>query len=65
MIKRIETERLIIRHFIENDLNDFFLIMNDKKANEYLPWFPIETKEEAKIMLENSFLKTYQNSHGY
>lgn len=62
---RIETERLILRKFTENDLEAFFLIYSDKEANTYLPWFPAESREEAKALLEDRYLKKYRNSSGY
>ena len=34
----IQTERLILRKFTENDLDDFFLIMSDIETNRFLPW---------------------------
>lgn len=61
----IYTDRLIIRYFTKDDLNDFFTIMEDKVVNEYLPWFPLQTKEEAQEMLENNFLKTYQKEESF
>lgn len=62
---KIETERLILRKFTANDLNAFFLIFADKEVNTYLPWFPIQTLEEAKVFLEKRYLKAYLKPHGY
>lgn len=55
----IETERLIIRAFTEDDVNDFFLIVKDKEANTFLPWFPLETLEDALDFLREHYLDHY------
>lgn len=34
----IETERLILRKFTDEDIPDMFLIYSDKDVNEFLPW---------------------------
>ena len=39
----IETERLILRKFTENDLEAFYLIYSDEEVNNFLPWFPLKT----------------------
>lgn len=44
-IVTLETERLILRPFNENDLDAFFRIYSDKKVNQFLPWYPVQTKE--------------------
>ena len=44
----LETERLILRKFTENDLNALFSIYSDEKLNTYLPWFPVKSINEVK-----------------
>lgn len=44
----LETERLILRKFMESDLEAFYKIYSDKEANKFLPWFPLKTMEDAK-----------------
>lgn len=61
----IYTDRLIIRYFTKDDLDAFFVIMNDEVVNEFLPWFPIQTKREAEQMLEDNFLKIYKKDESY
>lgn len=46
-MKEIHTHRLILRSFCENDIEAIFYIFSDKETNEYLPWFPLSSKEEA------------------
>lgn len=62
---KIVTERLILRKFTENDLNALFFIYADKEVNTYLPWFPIENLEEAKVLWEERYLKAYLKPQGY
>ena len=49
----LETKRLILRKFIENDLKALYKIYSDKEVNTFLPWFPLKTIEEAKMFYEN------------
>ncbi|MEG0453126.1 MAG: GNAT family N-acetyltransferase [Coprobacillus sp.] len=63
--RNIYTDRLIIRHFTIDDLDDFLCIMKDEVVNEFLPWFPLQTRLEAQQMLENSFLNTYKNTESF
>ena len=48
LLPEIETERLILRKFMQNDLEPLFLILSDKQTNTYLPWFPVQTIEETQ-----------------
>ena len=51
----IETERLILRKFTENDLKAFYQIYSDEEVNTFLPWFPLKSMEEAKRFYENRY----------
>ncbi|MPM14212.1 hypothetical protein SDC9_60572 [bioreactor metagenome] len=62
---KIETERLILRKFTEEDAGAFFLIMKDIEVNKFLPWFPVETLDEAKKNLQKNYLNSYEQSSGY
>lgn len=44
----LETERLILRKFTEEDMNALFLILKDEEANQFLPWYPVKSLEETK-----------------
>ena len=44
----LETERLILRKFTEQDMEALFLILQDEEANKFLSWYPVKTMEEAK-----------------
>ena len=34
----LETERLILRKFTEQDMEALFLILQDEEVNRFLPW---------------------------
>ena len=48
----LETERLILRKFTENDIEALFLILKDEEVNRFLPWFPLKNMEEARKFYE-------------
>lgn len=45
----LETQRLILRKFTENDLQALYEIYRDEEVNRFLPWFPLASMEEAQI----------------
>lgn len=61
----IETERLILRKFTENDVNALYEIYSDKEVNTFLPWFPLKTLEEAKVFYETQFASKYNQQTAY
>ena len=61
----IETERLILRKFTENDLEAFYQIYSDEEVNLFLPWFPVKTMEEAKRFYENRYETKYREKNAY
>ena len=42
----LETERLILRKFTEDDIQAIYDIYSDQEVNRFLPWFPVKTMEE-------------------
>ena len=44
----IETERLILRHFTEEDIDALFAILSDQEVNRFLPMFPLKDMADAK-----------------
>ena len=52
----LETKRLILRKFTEEDIEALFLILRDEEANRFLPWYPIKSLEEAKKFYEERYL---------
>jgi len=61
----LETERLILRKFTENDIEAILEIYKDPEVNTFLPWFPIETMEEAKTLYEEAYAREYRKPRGY
>ena len=61
----LETERLILRKFAENDTEALFLILKDKEVNKFLPWYPVKNFEESKIFYEERFASKYAQAQAY
>lgn len=61
---RLETERLILRKFDENDLDDMLLLYGDETVNTYLPWFPMKTRMEVLNYLHNTIFPWLSKAYG-
>lgn len=61
----LETERLILRRFTEEDLEALFAIYQDEEVNTYLPWFPLKSLKEANVFFEERYVKVYKQPKGY
>ena len=61
----LETKRVILRKFTEEDIEALFLILRDEEANRFLPWYPIKSLEEAKKFYEERYLSVYAQPRGY
>ena len=61
----LETERLILRRFTEGDAEALFALLSDPEVNTFLPWFPLESLEEAERHLKERYLDTYAQPEGY
>ncbi len=61
----IETERLILRPFTEDDAEALFAILSDKEVNTFLPMFPLKDIEEAKVYLQNKYIANRPNNAFY
>ena len=62
---QLETERLILRKFTENDMEALYLILRDKEVNAFLPWFPLKSIEEAKAFFEARYAVEYDKPQAY
>ena len=51
----LETERLIVRKFTEKDIPALYLILKDEEVNEFLPWYPMKTMQEAEKFYEERY----------
>lgn len=63
----IETKRLIIREFKSDkkDIDALYAIMSDATVNQYLPWFPLDTIQEAKNFYRTKILPRYEQQDGF
>ncbi len=61
----LQTQRLILRQFTENDLNALYKIFSDKEVNTFLPWFPLKSIEEAKTFYQKHFGSSYSQNQPY
>lgn len=61
----IRTSRLLLRRFTPEDAEAFYQIMSDKEVNTFLPWFPIQSLEEAAAFLQEKYLKSYEKPEGF
>lgn len=55
-IPTIQTERLVLRPFAENDLDDFFECCRNPNLGNNAGWKPHETREEAEEVLHSVFM---------
>ncbi len=61
----ITTERLILRNFNENDMEDLYLLLKDNDTNKYLPWYPLKSIDETIEFYNNRILQKYIDNIGY
>lgn len=46
-ISGLDTERLILRRFKDQDTEALFLLLKDEEVNTFLPWLPVKSLEET------------------
>ena len=61
----LETERLRLRKFTENDLSAIYAIFSDQEVNTYLPWYPLASLADTQSFFEKHFLSVYAKPKGY
>lgn len=61
----LETERLILRRFTEEDMEALFLILKDEEVNKFLPWYPLKNLEETKKFYEERYASKYEQPQAY
>ena len=61
----LETERLILRKFTENDLEALYQIYRDPDVNRFLPWFPLQSMDEARKFFEDRYASLYAEPQAY
>ncbi len=61
----LETNRLLLRRFTLADLPAILRIFGDEGVNTYLPWYPVQSVDEARLFYEERYASCYQKSWGY
>lgn len=61
----LETKRLILRKFTENDIGAIYQIYSDEEVNKFLPWFPLKSFEEARLFFEERYAPKYAQPQAY
>ena len=61
----LETERLKLRKFTENDMDALYRICSDEKVNRFLPWFPLKSIEEARVFFVERYASRYAQPQAY
>lgn len=61
----LETKRLILRKFTNQDMDALFLILQDEEVNRFLPWYPARSLEGAKRFYEERFAAKYAQPQAY
>ncbi len=56
----LTADRLIIRKFTEDDREPFLDIFGDRDVNTHLPWFPLQSLEDAATFYQNRYERVYQ-----
>ena len=59
----IKTDRLILRKFLENDIEALFLILKDKEVNKFLPWYSLKDIEETKKFYAERYAAKYKKQY--
>ncbi len=61
----LRTARLHLRKFAESDAAAVLEWLGDVETNRYLPWFPLQTMDEARAFLNDRFLLYYHKPSAY
>lgn len=61
----LQTERLILRKFTEQDMEALFLILKDEEVNRFLPWYPVKNIGETKKFYEERYASKYMQPQAY
>ena len=60
----IETKRLILRKYKQEDAHDLFEIFGDETVNKYLPWFTYKSIKQVEDKI-NENIEYYKKDNGY
>ncbi len=61
----LQTERLLLRRFTEQDTEALFRLLHDREVNRFLPWCPVQTLAEARLFYTERYASVYAEPRGY
>lgn len=61
----LTTPRLLLRRFTPDDAPAMWELLRDEEVNTFLPWFPVQTLEEARQHLRERYLSQYSRAQSY
>ena len=61
----LETDRLILRRFSEEDINALFLILKNEEVNTFLPWYPVKSIDETRKFYKDRYADKYPQPQAY
>ena len=61
----LNTERLILRKFTEDDMEALYAIYSDEEVNRFLPWFPLKNLEETRTFFKERYETQYEKPQAY
>lgn len=61
----LNTERLILRRFTEEDLPALLAIHQDPEVNRFLPWYPLTSLAAATQFYQERYAAVYAQAQGY
>ena len=61
----LETDRLILRRFSEEDINALFLILKNEEVNTFLPWYPVKSIDETRKFYKERYADKDQQPQAY
>lgn len=61
----LTTPRLLLRRFTSEDAPAMWELLRDEEVNTFLPWFPVQTLEEARQHLRERYLSQYSRARSY
>lgn len=61
----LETKRLILRKFTQEDFPALYAIYSDEEVNTFLPWYPLKTMDDVPAFFEERYAADYAKAVGY
>jgi [ribosomal protein S5]-alanine N-acetyltransferase len=62
---QLETPRLSLRKFTEEDIEALYAILKDQEVNTFLPWYPLKSLGEARAFFEERYAADYAKPQAY